>query len=401
MKKLVLLLFVLILVLSCNKEQVTDTPPMGWMTWNMFGGDINEQLIREMADAMVETGMKDAGYEYIIIDDLWQGERDENDVLQPDPTKFPGGMKALAGYVHSRGLKLGIYSDAAEYTCAGAIASYGYEKIDAQTFADWEMDYLKYDYCGAPEHRDSAIVRYKAMSDALKKTGRPMLFAICEWGPRTPWEWAANVGGNVWRTTWDIRDIWDHGQYDSGHNGIINCLDKNVNLWQYAKPRHWNDMDMLVVGLKGTGQASSASGANGCSDIEYQSQMSLWSLLNSPLIASCDIRNIDPRSLEILTNKEVIAINQDKLGNQAQRIIKESDKEVWAKELAGGDWAVGFLNRNDNEILEISLDFAKISINSSRNVRDLWKHEIVGKKLMEYSCEVKPHEVILVRIINR
>ena len=160
-------------------------------------------------------------------------------------------------------------------------------------------------------------------------------------------------------------------------------------------------MDMLVVGLKGTGQASSASGANGCSDIEYQSQMSLWSLLNSPLIASCDIRNIDPRSLEILTNKEVIAINQDKLGNQAQRIIKESDKEVWAKELAGGDWAVGFLNRNDNEILEISLDFAKISINSSRNVRDLWKHEIVGKKLMEYSCEVKPHEVILVRIIKR
>jgi len=383
------------MLISCENEQIAQTPPMGWMTWNMFCGDISEQLIHEIADAMVETGMKDAGYEYIIIDDLWQGERDENDILQPDPAKFPSGMKALADYVHSKGLKIGIYSDAAEYTCAGAIASYGYEEIDAQTFAEWEMDYLKYDYCGAPAPQDSAIVRYKAMADAIARTDRAMLFAICEWGPRKPWEWSAVVGGNVWRTTWDIRDIWDHGQYDSGHNGIINCLDRNVNLWQYAKPGHWNDMDMLVVGLNGTGNAS---GKHGCSLTEYRSQMSLWSLLNSPLIASCDIRTIDKESLEILTNEEVIAINQDKLGKQAQRIFKENDKEIWAKELSGGDWAVGFLNRNDNEALELSLDFSELGIKSKANIRDLWKHENVGKDLNIFTCNVNPHEVVLIKV---
>jgi len=400
MKKLVLGLLLSCLLCSFVQVEVAETPPMGWMTWNMFGGNISDQLIREIADAMVSTGMKDVGYEYIIIDDLWQGERDESGILQPDPAKFPKGIKALADYVHSKGLKLGIYSDAAAYTCAGAIASHGFEATDAATFADWGIDYVKYDYCGAPAHRDSAVVRYRAMSEALKKTGRPMLFAICEWGPRKPWEWGASVGGNVWRTTWDIRDIWDHGKYDSGHNGIINCLDRNVELWKYAKNGHWNDMDMLVVGLHGTGNASSNDGAKGCTDIEYQSQMSLWSLLNSPLIASCDIRNIDKRSLEILTNKEVIAINQDKLGKQAQRIFRENNVEIWAKELENNNWAVGFLNRDDKENKEISMDFIQLGLKKDvKQVRDLWKHKTLGENISKFSCEVRPHEVVLLKII--
>ncbi|MFP4546535.1 MAG: glycoside hydrolase family 27 protein [Fidelibacterota bacterium] len=396
MKQSLLFILSLIFIISCTADDVASTPPMGWMTWNQFTGDISDQLIRETADAMVETGMKDAGYEYIIIDDLWQGERDEKDVLHPDYEKFPHGMKALADYVHSRGLKLGIYSDAAEYTCAGAIGSYGYEEIDAQTFADWGMDYLKYDYCGAPAHRDSAIVRYKTMGDALEKTGRPILYAICEWGPRKPWEWAASVGGNVWRTTWDIRDTWDHGQYDSGHNGIINCLDRNVDLWKYAKPGHWNDMDMLLAGLNGTGKAS---GSIGCSNQEYQSQMSLWCLLNSPLLASCDIRSMDDETLRILTNKEVIAINQDRLGKQAKRLIKNNDTEIWGKKLHNGDWAVGFLNRNDSETKKMT--FKNLDIEMKKNfksVRDLWKNKVVATDVNKYTCTVKPHEVVLVRL---
>ncbi|MBN2279105.1 MAG: glycoside hydrolase family 27 protein [Candidatus Marinimicrobia bacterium] len=400
MKKIIALILVFFVFFSCENGQLAQTPPMGWMNWNMFGGNINGQLIREMADAMVAKGMKEAGYEYIIIDDLWQGQRDENGVLHPDPEKFPKGMKDLADYVHSKGLKLGIYSDAAEYTCAGAVGSIRYEEMDARTFAEWGMDYLKYDYCGAPEHRDSAFVRYKKMADALKQTGRPMVFAICEWGPRKPWEWAADAGGQLWRTTWDIRDTWDHGKYDGGHNGIINCLDRNVDLWKYSGPGKWNDMDMLVVGLYGTGESSSHDGANGCTDMEYQSQMSLWSMLNSPLITSCDLRNISQKSLAILTNKEVIAINQDKLGKQAQRIFKENDHEIWARELEKGAWAVGFLNRNDNETLKMSLEFSKLGLESKMTVRDLWKHENVGENLDSYSCEVRPHEVVLIKLSN-
>ena len=389
------LLSILLLLVSCNDEKLAATPPMGWMTWNLFMGDISDQLIRETADALVESGLRDAGYEYIVIDDLWQGERDENGVLHSDYEKFPHGIKALADYVHSKGLKLGIYSDAAEYTCAGAIGSYGYEVIDAKTFAEWEIDYLKYDYCNAPEHRDSAIVRYDRMNKALQKSGRPMVFAVCEWGQRQPWEWAESVGGNVWRISWDIRDLWyHHGEY-RGWNGILDCVDQNRDLWKHAKPGHWNDMDMLIVGLYGKGQAT---GGEGCSDMEYQSQMSLWCLLNSPLLISCDVRTIDEESLRILSNKEVIAINQDKLGKQAQLISKEDCCEIWAKKLDNGDWAVGFLNRSE-EMQKMNLDKTQLGLDRKfKSIHDLWKHEIVGENLDNFSCKVKPHEVILVRI---
>jgi len=392
----VMLLWLLVMTVPCISQtsSIARTPPMGWMTWNMFGGRINGQLIREMADAMVESGMAAAGYEYLIIDDLWQGERNSSGELQPDSIKFPGGIKALADYVHAKGLKLGIYSDAAEKTCAGATASYGYEEIDAQTWAEWGIDYLKYDYCGAPAPADSAFIRYKKMGDALKATGRPILFAICEWGVRKPWSWANRAGGHIWRMSWDIRDTWDHNQFDAGHAGIMNILDRMSGLESHAGPGHWNDPDMLVIGLKGRGESSNANGASGCTQIEYQSQMSLWCLLAAPLIASCDLRKMDAETKNIFTNREAIAINQDPLGKQAVRIIKDGNIEVWTRQLINNELAVGVLNRGD-AAREIKLNWSDLNVYDIQKVRDLWLHEQLGIVTGSFKVKVRSHEVRL------
>lgn len=256
--------------------QMAPTPPMDWMSWNKFGPNMNETLLKQMADAMVSSGMREAGYCYICIDDCWQGKRDAQGVLQPDPDKFPHGMKALADYVHSKGLKLGIYSDATELNCEKQPASFGYEEKDAAAFASWGVDYLKYDYCFAPEDQQTAINRYTAMAQALRKTGRPIIFSICEWGPRKPWLWGARAGGQLWRTTWDIREIWHSGKYDDSAAGILDVLDQQVGLEKYSGPGRWNDPDMLVVGLNGKGKYTSPQGYASCTDTEYRSQMSLW-----------------------------------------------------------------------------------------------------------------------------
>ena len=374
------------------------TPPMAWMTWNMFAGDISEQLIKEIADAMVATGMRDVGYEYIVIDDLWQGKRNANGYIAPDPAKFPNGMKALADYVHSKGLKLGIYSDAAEYTCAGAIGSLGYEQKDAQTYADWGIDYLKYDYCGAPADTETAIKRYTAMGDALKATGRSMIFAACEWGPRKPWLWAGDAGAHIWRTTWDIRDTWDHGQFDAGHNGIINCLDRHVGLEEYVRPGRWNDPDMIIAGLNGKGGPSNANGAKGCTETEYRSQMSLWCLLAAPLITSNDLRSMDENTLKIITNTEAIAIDQDPMGVAASRIAKDGDLEIWARPLADGSKAVGLLNRGE-ESAEMTVSWGQLDINGLQIVRDVWAPKNKAHAANnEFTTEVPSHGVAFLKI---
>ncbi|MBN2416862.1 glycoside hydrolase family 27 protein [bacterium] len=367
---------------------------MGWMTWNMFGGDINGFLLREMADAMVASGMADAEYEYIIIDDLWQGERDSSGVLQPDPAKFPRGMKSLADYVHERGLKLGIYSDAAVHTCAGATGSYGYEEVDARTWAVWGIDYVKYDYCGAPAAADLAFIRYKRMSDALKATGRPILFAVCEWGVRKPWLWAADAGGHIWRMSWDIRDTWDHGRFDAGHAGIVNILDRMPGLEACAGPGRWNDPDMLVAGLQGRGQSSNANGAAGCSVTEYEAQMSLWCLLSAPLIASCDLRNMDADTKRILTNPEAIAIDQDPLGRQAARVYQADGIEVWKKALIDDETAIGVLNRADTA-REVTLSWRDLALSGIQKIRDVWLHRRLGITDSVYTLTVQPHQVRL------
>ena len=399
--KLLLIVILVSFYLTGNAQEkpvLAATPPMGWISWNLFEGNISEDIVKQLADAMVETGLKDAGYEYIILDDLWHGGRDEKGYVYPDPEKFPNGMKVVADYVHSKGLKFGIYTDIAEYTCAGMVGSYGYEEKDARTYAEWGVDYVKVDYCHAPADLWTAIDRYGKFVKAVRATGRPMVFAVCEWGQRAPWLWGEKIGANLWRTTWDLRDTWEHGMYDNGHNGIMDALDRQVGLYKFAGPGHWNDPDMLVIGLNGKGASASANGASGCTVTEYEAQFGLWSLLAAPLLMTCDIRNMDADTKRILTNKELIAVDQDKAGKQARRIYKQSCREIWARPLSDGSYAVGFLNRHDDQALEITLNTALIKMNGEVTVRDLWKHEDLGSFKKEITLTVKPHECRVVKI---
>ncbi|GGY87779.1 hypothetical protein GCM10011613_35990 [Cellvibrio zantedeschiae] len=315
-------------------DELAKTPQMGWNSWNTFGCEINEQMIRDMADTMVKTGMKDAGYEYINIDDCWHGERDAQGFIQADKTHFPSGIKALADYVHSKGLKIGIYSDAGGKTCGGRPGSRGHEYQDAITYANWGIDYVKYDWCDTKGI--NAEQAYTTMRDAIKKAGRPILFSICEWGDNKPWDWAKDIG-HSWRTTGDIYPCWNcehnHGSWSSW--GVLPILDKQAGLRKFAGPGHWNDMDMMEVG-------------NGMSESEDRSHFSLWAIMASPLIAGNDLRSMSDRTRKILTNKEMIAINQDKLGIQAQKWLDEGDLEVFAKPLENGELAILFLNRSDS-----------------------------------------------------
>jgi alpha-galactosidase len=354
--------FACLLISTCLMGQQKDTllaqtPPMGWNSWNFFEEKVSESILKEMADAMVSNGMTAKGYTYIIIDDYWVGGRDNQNRLFPDPVRFPNGIKSLADYIHSKGMKLGIYSDAAEYTCGGVTASFNFEELDAKTFADWGIDYLKYDYCNAPEDVTTAFARYKKMGDALKKTGRPIVYAICEWGQRKPWLWAKAAGGHLWRTTWDLRDVWQ-----SNHNnltGIMEIFDQQENLARYAGPGGWNDPDLLMLGLYGKGKSSSVNGRfKGCTFNEYRTHFALWCMLAAPLILNSDIRNIDKGTFDLFTNNYLLNIDQDKLGKQANTIYKKEDVQVLKKELSGGDIAICIFNRSDKPVT-ISFDVKK------------------------------------------
>ena len=411
MKKQILCLIGIVLCLNngiaqtktVNDSLLAPTPPMGWMTWNYFADNINEKDIREMADAMVSSGMLEAGYDHVFIDDGWQGGRDNKNNIIADPIKFPSGIKALAEYVHSKGLKLGIYSDAAPLTCAGYTASLHFEEQDAKTFASWNVDYLKYDYCGVPDDMEVAKTRYKIMADALRKSGRNISFGICEWGDRKPWLWGAQVGGQLWRTTADIRDKWKSLQpvknarelHGTGA-GILDILDYSLDYDSYAGPGHWNDMDMLIVGLYGKKGPSGDLGGVGCTDTEYQSQMSLWSIMNSPLAATNDVRKMNAETKRILLNKEVIAINQDLLGKQAVCKIKNESWNVFVRPLANGDFAIAILNRTDAD-QNSKINFAELGLNGNYEIRDLWQHKVIGKG-KKWDGKVQPHETKLFRL---
>ncbi|MBL7925503.1 MAG: glycoside hydrolase family 27 protein [Bacteroidia bacterium] len=369
---------------------------MGWMSWNFFGDNITEQSIKEMADAMVASGMRDAGYTYIFIDDGWQGGRDNKNNLIADAKKFPSGIKALADYVHSKGLKLGIYSDAALLTCAGYTASLHFEEQDAKTFATWQVDYLKYDYCHAPIDSNTAKSRYLTMSDALKKTNRQILFGICEWGERQPWLWAAQAGGHLWRTTLDIRDKWQMKPTETWGLGIMDILDANAGLHKYAGPGHWNDADMLIAGLYGKKGPSADGGGTGCSDTEYQSQFSIWALMAAPLYASNDLRNMNEATKKILLNADIIAINQDTLGKQAVRIINDSVWNVFVKPLHNGDYAVAILNKSEAQ-KNCNLSFASLGLKHKYQIKDLWLHKNVGHGKI-YNGIIQSHETKVFRL---
>ena len=372
------------------QAQEKRTPPMGWMSWNLFSEHINEQLLREMADAMVSGGYRDAGYEYLFIDDCWQGGRDNRNNLIPDPEKFPSGIKALADYVHARGLKLGIYSDAAQLTCAGRTASYGFEEQDARTFASWGIDYLKYDYCNAPADSAEAHRRYKIMGDALAKSGRRIALGVCEWGQLHPELWAAEAGGTVWRTTYDVRDMWVDKVHQGGM-GILDIVNVTAPLYSYARPGHWNDMDMLVVGLEGRGGPSSDLGGTGCTYAEYQSQMSLWCMEASPLAMTHDLRNENAETRRILLNKEIIAINQDALGKAAERKVYKETYQIFVRPLTGNRWAVAVLNTAEQPQV-IRVDFSALGIAGRCSVRDVWAHKQIARKAASWKGRMAVHE---------
>ncbi|MCH5305386.1 MAG: glycoside hydrolase family 27 protein [Rikenella sp.] len=326
-------------------DSLALTPPMGWNSWNQFEWEVSDSLIREMADAMVASGMREAGYRYIIIDDYWVGGRDTKNRLFPDPVRFPNGMKAVADYVHGKGLKLGIYSDAAELTCAGVTGSLGFEELDAKSFAEWGIDYLKYDYCHAPTDRTTAFERYKKMGDALKATGRPIVYAICEWGGRSPWLWAKAAGGHLWRTTYDSRDGWRSG--DGFLTGIMDIFDTQEGLEAYAGPGRWNDPDLLMVGLYGKGKSSSPDKRfAGCTDEEYKTHFALWCMLAAPLIVNNDLRTMSDFTRGLLTNRHLIGVDQDSLGRQGYTFLRSDDVQYLRKELTDGV-AICIFNRSE------------------------------------------------------
>jgi len=364
------------------------TPPMGWMTWNYFDVNIHENDIREMADALVNSGMAALGYTYIYIDDGWAGGRDKRNNIIPDPQKFPSGIKALADYLHDRGLKLGIYSDAGPRTCEGYTGSYGFEVQDAKTFASWGVDYLKYDYCNAPQDSVTAKKRYKAMADALRKSGRDIVFGICCQRRLQPWKWAAAVGGQLWRIGPDARDKWEN---------ILDEINANADLYKYAGPGRWNDMCMLSAGMYGKGgRPSLLHGATGCTDIEYQTQMSIWCMMAAPLTVSCDIRKMNETTKRILLNKEIIALDQDVLGKQAERRIKNDTWNVFVKQLSNGDYAVAILNLSDAS-QNFSIKFQEIGLPDKYEIRDLWEHKVIGKA-NKWQGQLLSHETKVFRL---
>ncbi|MFI5835815.1 glycoside hydrolase family 27 protein [Micromonospora sp. NPDC051300] len=373
---------------------------MGWSSWNTFAHHIDEAVIRETADALVATGLRDLGYRYLNIDDHYQGGRDADGRITHHPERFPGGIRALADYVHERGLKFGLYSDAAERTCGGEVASYGNEDLDAQTFADWQIDYLKYDYCHAPEDRGAAVRRYTAMGRALRATGRDIVFNVCEWGGRQPWEWAAQAGAHMWRTTGDICDSWQGGSgvYEHGIEEIGFELQRGLE--RHAGPGRWNDPDMLVVGMRGRGNVAGSMGFAGCTDDEYRTHFALWCMLAAPLIIGADVRSLDDVSLEILSNDELIAVDQDGLGRQGRRVATRDGLEIWLKPLLFGDVAVGLFNRRDAEA-SATASWADLDITGQYVVRDLSTHKDLGVRggsSASVDADLPPHGCAVFRL---
>lgn len=373
------LLYCLFFALPCIAQQtnLAPTPPMGWNSWNHFADRIDDKIVRAEADAMLSSGMKAAGYTYIVIDDTWAGQRDADGFIQPN-AKFPD-MKALADYVHSKGLKLGIYSSPAAKTCAGYEGSLDHEEQDAQTYAKWGMDYLKYDWCQSGGSLDDMEAAYTKMHDALQKTGRPIVLSLCQYGWHKVWEWGASVGGNLWRTTNDISDrYFVMAEIGFGQNGLE----------KYAGPGHWNDPDMLEVGN------------GGMSEDEYRTHMGLWAILAAPLMAGNDLSQMTPYTVELLTNPEVIAVDQDPLGKQGYRIAQEGPFEIWMKPMADGSKVVGLFNRQRNTE-QMTVNFAEIGITGGATVRDLWLRKDLGTFTDKFTAYVPMHGVVLVRIKSR
>jgi alpha-galactosidase len=362
------------------------TPPMGWNSWNHFADKVDDKTIRETADLMVSTGMRDAGYVYVNIDDTWEGKRDAQGHIHSNE-KFPD-MKALADYVHSKGLKLGIYSGPGEQTCAGYTASLGHEQDDANTYAAWGIDYLKYDLCSYTKQlsersggdhdksREVMIEIYTRMHDALAKTGRPIVLSLCQYGWEAVWRWGAETGGNLWRTTGDIEDNYDSmAKIGFGQAGLS----------PFAGPGHWNDPDMLEIGNGGMKQE------------EYRTHMSLWAMLSAPLLAGNDLTKMTPETTSILLNREIIALDQDSAGHQGDRVYTEGPLEVWSKPLADGGEAIAVFNRWTMP-LKLDIPLSRLGLSGTVHARDLWAHKDLEAITGTLHASVPPHGVVLLRV---
>ncbi len=382
--------------LSAQKfEGLALTPPMGWNSWNTFQTNISEELVKEVAQAMIDSGMRDAGYVYINLDDGWMlRERDADGNLVPDPEKFPNGLKYLSNWLHERGFKFGLYNCAGTHTCAGYPGSMGHEYQDARSYASWGVDYLKYDWCftGTRDAREAMTT----MRDALYAAGRPVVFSICEWGTSEPWTWAQEVG-HLWRTTGDIIDCYDcTTEWSMGWKVILDMqmdLNPGINgLEQFAGPDHWNDPDMMEVGKPGL------------TFYESRAHFGLWAILAAPLIAGNDVRDMTPEIADVLTNKEVIAVNQDAMGKQGTRIYKDPRREIWLREMENGDLVVGILNAAD-EARETFIDWSFFQHHfpvwrDNFTIRDLWAREDIGttNDFPRFSRKVEAHDLILLRL---
>jgi alpha-galactosidase len=383
---LAMLIFLFACAIRPSAAQLATTPPMGWNSWNHFGAKVSDADIRAAADALVSTGLRDSGYVYVNIDDGWQGKRTESGELIGNE-RFPD-MKALADYVHARGLKLGIYSSPGSLTCAGHEGSMGQEEQDARTFAKWGVDYLKYDICsyrktiekdahGDPElAKQMMFAAFQKMHAALHATGRPIVYSLSQHGLSRGWAWANDVGANLWRTGDDVRN---------NYLSVTEIGFAQAGLSQFAGPGHWNDPDMLEIG-------------NGVlTPDEARTQMSLWSLLAAPLLAGNDLSRIDPDSLNILNNREVIAIDQDPAGHQGNRVWSEGPLEIWSRVLANGSSAVGLFNRNQGPV-EIPLDLKLLGLRNAAKVRDVWQHKDLAPIQNATTIHVAPHGVVLLVI---
>ena len=356
-----------------TSASLAPTPPMGWNSWNKFGCNVSDKLIREMADAVVSSGMQAAGYQYVNIDDCWQVSRDASGTIVADPARFPSGIKALADYVHGKGLKLGIYTDAGTGTCEKRPGSLNHEVQDAKTYASWGIDYVKIDWCNA-EGLDPEV-QYAKLRDALANSGRPIVFSICNWGVKTPWRWGPATG-NLWRTTGDINDTYERmSLIGFGQNGLE----------KFAGPGHWNDPDMLEVGNGGMKRD------------EYRTHMALWAILAAPLLAGNDLRNMSPETKELLLNSEVLAVDQDAKGVQGHRVWEEGPLEIWVKPLADGSHAVGLFNRSESAT-KMTLDLNSVGAPASAKLRDLLDHKDLGTVQNSYSAEVPKHGVVLLKV---
>lgn len=351
------------------------TPPMGWNSWNHFGCNVSESLIRETADSMAANGMRDAGYRYVVIDDCWQVSRTADGIIVADPARFPHGIQALADYVHGKGLRFGIYTDAGTKTCQGRPGTYGHEEQDARTYASWHVDYVKEDWCNATGL--DAPTQYAKFRDALAHSGRPIVLSICEWGHNQPWDWAPSVG-NLWRTTDDIEDRWP---------SMLANLDISAQHSTIARPGAWNDPDMLEVGN------------GGMTDAEYRAHFSMWAMMAAPLLAGNDLRNMSAATKAILLNPEVIAVDQDSLGAQGVIVWEPTpDLQVWSRKLRDGGIALALLNRS-TVAAKISANFWRAGLHvDSAAVRDLWTHADLGKFKSEYATTVPGHAVVMLRV---